>query len=204
MKLKTTSRIRAAVVAAIALSSAAQAAFIPVTGLINMGTDGTVTGSGVVYQDSAGNTTTSIAAATGVKSWVAPVVTSTSGAFTSITNGTAVTFATPWIFDPSSAYTPLWTVGNFTFDLSSSVFSKPVIGGKTFLVVAGTGIINNTVDGYDSTPGTWEFSSQGSAAGGVFSWSSTTEAVPDGGTTIALLGFSLLGLHGVRRKFAKA
>jgi hypothetical protein len=202
MKLKTTSRIGAAVVAAIALTSAAHAAFI--TGQINMGTDGTVAGSGVVYQDSAGVTTTNLALAAGVKSWVAPVVSSTSGAFTSITNGTAVTFATPWIFDPSTAYTPLWTVGNFTFDLSSSVFSKPVIGGKTFLVVAGTGVIKNSVDGYDDTPGSWEFSSQGKAAGGVFSWSSSTTSVPDGGTTIALLGFSLLGLHGVRRKFAKA
>jgi hypothetical protein len=28
-------------------------------------------------------------------------------------------------------------------------------------------------------------------------------AVPDGGTTMALFGFSLLGLGGLRRKFSK-
>jgi hypothetical protein len=41
-------------------------------------------------------------------------------------------------------------------------------------------------------------------AGGTFGATANLKAVPDGGTSAALLGLSLLGLHGIRRKFAKA
>lgn len=191
--MKLTSKIGTAL-ALIALASTAHAAKI--IGTINMGTDGLVAGSGVVLADSSGTALVSgVAGATQVKSWVAPIVTSTSGDFASVANGTAVTFATPWVFNPSTAYNPLWSVGGFTFNLSSSVFN---FFGNT-LVVVGTGKLNKA--GFEETNGEWQFTTQGTSAQGVFSWSSSTTArpVPDGGTTVAMLGFSFLALGGISR-----
>lgn len=190
--MKLTSKIGVAL-ALIALCSSAHAAKI--IGTINMGTDTNVAGSGVVLANGSGTALVSgVAGATQVKQWVAPIVTSTSGNFTSVANGTAVSFATPWVFNPSTAYTPLWTVGGFTFNLTSSAFN---FFGNTLSVV-GTGKLNKA--GFDETNGEWQFTTQGSSAQGVFSWSSsTTAAVPDGGSTLALLGLSFLGLGGVSR-----
>jgi len=191
MKLK--SKI-AATLAVLALASTAHAAMI--TGTINMGTDSSVAGNGIVLANSAGVAlTTGVAGATQVKQWVNPIVTSTSGDFTSIANGTAVSFATPWVFNPSTGYNPLWSVGGFTFNLSSSAFN---FFGNTLSVI-GTGKLNAV--GFDETDGVWEFTTQGSAAQGVFSWSSSTTAtsVPDGGTTVAMLGLSFLAVGGVSR-----
>lgn len=191
--MKLTSKI-AATFAVIALASTAHAAMI--TGAINMGTDTNFAGSGVILGNSSDVALTSgVSGATQVLGWVAPIVTSTSGDFTSITNGTAVNFTTPWVFNPSTGYNPLWEVGGFTFNLSSSTFN---FFGNTLSVI-GTGKLNAV--GFEETDGVWEFTTQGSAAQGVFSWSSSTEAkpVPDGGTTLAMLGLSFLGLGGVSR-----
>lgn len=195
MKLRT--KI-AATLAVLALASTAHAA--PITGTINMGTDGLIFGSGVVLGNSSGVAITngnSVAGATQVLNWVAPVVSSRSGDFTSVPSGAAVTFATPWVFNPSTSYNPLWSVGGFTFNLSSSTF---VFVGNA-LVVEGTGKLNKA--GFDETNGVWTFTTQGNAAENVFSWSSSStavaRAVPDGGTSVAMLGLSLLGLGGLSR-----
>ncbi len=117
-----------------------------------------------------------------------------------IDDGTSVSFAEPWVFDPSTPYSPLWTVTDngttFTFNLTSSFIA---LQNSSFLSISGTGVITGT--GFDDTPGVWNFSSQGPGAEGKFSWSASTgNQVPDGGTTLVLLGASLLGLHGIRRK----
>jgi hypothetical protein len=194
MKLKTIPRMGAAIVAALALTSAAQA--LPfLNGVINMGTDFNVGGAGIILQDAGSATTTNLSLAAGVQSWVGVIVTSASGDFTG-NNGTAVAFATPWVFAAST--NPLWSVNGFSFDLAAgAAVSTP----GSFLLVEGNGMLKKA--GYADTPGHWTFSTQGQAAQGEFSWSSSTNSVPDGGTTVALLGFSLLGLHGVRRKFVK-
>ena len=197
MKLTTTLAVTLSVVA---LASTAHAAAI--TGSINMGTSANAPGSGVVLGDALGNPIPSgsgTAGATRVLNWVAPIVTSTSGSFNSVANGSPVTFTTPWIFNPSTATNPLWQVGGFTFNLASSSFN--FFGGT--LSVIGTGILTSTAPGLDPTNGVWEFTTQGKAADGVFSWSSSTDAVagrvPDGGSTLALLGVGFLGLGGVSR-----
>lgn len=66
------------------------------------------------------------------------------------------------------------------------------------LHVIGTGMVMG--NGYDPTPGTWSFTTQEPSAGNRFTFSASS-AVPDGGTTVAMFGFSLLGLYGARRKF---
>ena len=177
-----------------ALVSATQAEFI--SGSINFSS---TAGGGIILQDSAGNVTTNLAAATGIKAWTLAEVEESSGSFDTVADGTSVFFTQPWIFNPSSSMTPLWTIAGpegFTFNLISST---TVYQSQYMLAIRGTGIL--TANGFDSTPATWRFTTQGVAAENKFSWSSSTVAVPDGGATILLLGGSLLGLHGLRRRF---
>jgi hypothetical protein len=187
MKLKTTSKLAAALVAAAALTSAANAAFVE--GKIDFGI--------VVTLDSQ-----NLGSATKVMSWDTTFVTLVTDDYDTFANpGNPAIFTAPWTFN-SGAVTPLWTAAGFSFDLSSSAVNG--VQTNTFLNVVGTGTV--TGNGFDPTPGTFSFTitNQGGAAGnGQFSFVASTATVPDGGTTVALLGVSLLGLHGLRRKFGK-
>jgi VPDSG-CTERM motif len=84
--------------------------------------------------------------------------------------------------------------------------NSTVVAGQTpnFLQATGTGTITN---GTDSSSGLWTFTATdalgGAACNSVFTFTSSTAAVPDGGTTMSLLGLSLLGLYGVRSKFGQ-
>lgn len=196
MKLKTTLML-GAVTLALGFSTAANAAFI--NGTINFSSGA---GTGLLLRDAGGGNTTNLAAAVGVNNWGTPQVDLTSGNFTVIPSGTAATFTAPWIFDPSTATSPLWSVTfggtTFTFNLTSSTIQ---VRNSVALYVTGTGTVTGT--GFQATPGTWSFSPSNRPDGqGRFSWAgSTGTGVPDGGTTVALLGGALLGLAGLRRKF---
>ena len=80
--------------------------------------------------------------------------------------------AAPWNFN--SGLTALWSVGGFTFDLTSSSIVLPRVNG--FISVSGTGTISG--NGFIPTPGTWRFTSQNPPANGVFSFSASTTASP--------------------------
>ncbi len=175
-----------------------QAAFIDGSVIFSSGI-----GGGVVLQNSAGSTTTSLLAATGVKSWVLPQVDVGSGSFGTLPGGADITFAEPWIFNPSIPTSPLWTIAgpeNFSFHLVSSTI---VFQSRSFLSVTGSGVLKGT--GFEDTPGTWTFTTQGRAANNLFSWSSSAASsnVPDGGMTVALMGGVLAGLFGIQRKLRK-
>lgn len=177
--MKLTSKI-AAIFAVIAFTTSAHAAKI----------NGAITFSGNAILDNS-----ALNLATKVVGWATPTVGSTSGNFTSVANGTAVTFASPWTF--TSPANPFWSVGGFTFNLTSSAIRTQ---DSEFLDIRGTGIVSG--NGFEPTNGTWRFSSQapGAGAGGTsFSFSGSTATVPDGGATLALLGVSFLGLGGVSR-----
>lgn len=198
MKHNTILKLGASLLVALGFSTAANAAFI--SGTINFGTGAN---GGITLQDVGGNSTTSLTAAAGVTSWTNAIVTTASGDYCCVPNGTLVSLASPWIFNPSTSYSPFWTITRpdlsvITFDLTGSVITFQTSGG---LIVEGTGMAQ--MPGFTDTPGTWFFSTQGSPSNGLFSWSSTTD-VPDGGTTLALLGGSLLGLGAIRRKLVKA
>ena len=115
-----------------------------------------------------------------------------------INPGDEATFAAPWSFN-SGPVAGLWSVGGFTFDLTSSTIQ---LQNSQFLNVTGTGILRG--NGYDPTPGKWVFTiadADGSPNTDLkFGFVANTNAVPDGGTSFALLGVSLLGLHGIRRR----
>lgn len=187
MKLRklTLAFLAAAFVTAGFTSNQAQGAMI--NGAINFA-------GGAVYD------TNSLATATTVKGFRNVVVTATDGDFDSVAVGSAVTMAKPYVFMPSTPTANLWSVGGFTFDLTMSTVD---FRSNNALIISGVGTISG--NGFIDTPGTWEFTSQTPSAKGVFSFSAGSEgsgsAVPDGGTTVALLGISLVGLELMRRKF---
>lgn len=183
--------IVATALAAIALGSGAQAAsFI---GAINFSSDA---GGGVVLRDVSGMVTTNILDATGIQSWLLPQVDVRSGSFISVPEGELVSMPLPWIFAPSTPLSPLWSIAgpdNFAFHLASATVELQT----TFLLISGTGTLTGT--GFDNTPASWFFSTQGPATEGKFSWSSSTTAIPEFGTP-ALFSATLLGACLLRRR----
>jgi hypothetical protein len=146
--------------------------------------------------------TTSLATATRVDAFSDVAVMSRDGDFAGFVNvGDSVTMTSPWVFMPSTPTPSLWNVGGFTYDLASSTV---VLQNADFLVITGTGTISG--NGFDPTPGTWSFTSQEPDANGVFSFSASggSTGVPDGGTTVALLGMGLVGVEVLRRKLVAA
>jgi hypothetical protein len=187
-------------IAALALTggliTAAQAT--PITGFIQF--------AGSVRFD-----TTSLATATRVDTWFdvfgnagfSNVTAGSTGAFSAIPAGTQAKMGTPYIFNPSTSTPALWSVGGFTFDLSSSTIVQQT---ATDLTISGTGIISG--NGFTPTETSWMFTTQNAGGGrhGTFSFSANNSsgAVPDSGAAISLLGIGLMGLELVRRKLAKA
>jgi hypothetical protein len=132
--------------------------------------------------------------ATQVVSWVDPQVQSVSGNIgLFVSAGQSVTMNS-WTF--GSGATALWSVGGFTFDLIASTI---VLHDFGILLVSGTGIVTGHGQTFN---GTWMFSTQGPGSGDIFSFSASSN-VPDGGATVALLGLSLAGIEGIRRKLMK-
>ncbi len=134
----------------------------------------------------------------------------TAGAFTVIPDLTPVTMYTPLVFvPPTLPGSDLWSVtsGAHTFTFALSTLNVgPVNGtfpGAQSLELSGTGTVSYSGPlSYVDTSGSWRGTFN--AGGGTFTWSSSTASVPDGGTTVALLGITMLGLHGLRRRFGRA
>jgi hypothetical protein len=169
----------------------AQAAANPIKGEIDF------IGS-ISFGDNMGNTGVSLASATRVSTWISSIVSRDTLDFSSVPTHTNVTMATPWIFNPSTNTPSLWSVGGFKFDLTSSVVA---LQNSMFLNVTGLGTASG--NGFDSTPGTWSFtsSSPNGQNNGTFSFQSNT-AVPESGTVALLATGALLlaGIHFLRSK----
>ncbi len=189
MKLSKTLLAMVAVAASGLACQQAQA--IPITG-------------GMTFTGGAIFDTASLATASTVNTFSNTNVMDADGSFTGISG--PVTMSAPWTFAPVPGLPrpSLWSVGGFTFDLSGTTgVERPVIGGIQFLVITGVGTIFGP-NGFDPTPVTWSFSTQAPKVNGQFSFSAATSAVPDGGTTVMLLGAALIGLAAYRAKFAKS
>ena len=142
--------------------------------------------------------TTSAGTATEVVNWVTPTVNGTSGAFTTVANGTSVNFVSPWLFTTTSPVNSFWSVGGFSFQLLSSWI---VSQGSGFVVVSGTGIASG--NGYTPTTLSWSFTSQDPSVTQdplTFTFSASSNSVPDGGATVMLLGIALSGVALLKRK----
>jgi hypothetical protein len=95
----------------------------------------------------------------------------------------------------------LWTVmiGSTTYTLDVNSESQ-TFTSESQLDLAGTGTFGDGTLG-DATGGTWQL--QFGETGDSFTWNSTSATdVPDGGTTVLLLGAALSGLALVKRKLA--
>jgi hypothetical protein len=130
--------------------------------------------------------TPSLATATQVTDFTGTPVAGTgnTGVFSSITPGTPVTMTAPLdLNQPEQSPSMLFSVGGFTVDVTGTMTMTQTAG---FLDVNGTGTL--TGPGIDQAPGSFIF----------------TAATPDRGMTVALLGISLTGIVGLRRKFGQA
>jgi hypothetical protein len=177
--------------AAVAFALAQSVQATPITGTIGF------TGRVVLDTDSAST-------ATQVISWVNPTVNGTSGSFSSVATGTAATITQPWSFTTGSMPS-FWSAGGFTFNLAySSITSQGGNAGTTgYVNVSGIGSVSG--NGYDATSIIWNFSTQDPRIASnpdSFTFSASNIAVPDGASTIALLGFALTGASMLRRKLA--
>lgn len=129
------------------------------------------------------------------------------GNYTGLTSG-SVTFSPITFVTSSSTLTstvnPLWTfvIGSTTYDFNlSALTAANITPGSIALSGNGTAQITGETD---NTAATWSL--QGTGNGGyVFNFSSTSTSstapsVPDGGTTVILLGAALSGLAFVKRQ----
>jgi hypothetical protein len=156
---------------------------------------GTIDFNGVVTFD-----TMSLATATKVMQWNSSFVTQDSGDFAGIAQFTNATMAPSWTFNlgtpampmPGPATPALWSVGGFTFDLTSSLVASQ---SATFLNVTGVGTISSTNPNLNQTPGTWSFTS--SNANGqdknTFSFQAESSAVPEA-SSVSLTAIGGVGL----------
>ena len=185
---------------------------IAITAIIlvfGMTTDAGQVNGNLTFSGTVNFNTTSAGTATAVTAWHfagnsgSPYVSAADGDFAA-TLGTSTTFAMPWSF-VSGPLPGFWKVGGFTFDLTESSITSQ--GFDThhngYVFVSGTGLVSG--NGFRPTFGTWSFTTQDPSAGGrrpVFSFSASTAAaaVPEGGATLGLLGFALVGVEAIRRR----
>jgi hypothetical protein len=102
----------------------------------------------------------------------------------------------------STPLSSFWTVDGFTFELLSSWITAQGVGS---VAVQGTG--NITGNGYTPTDYSWSFTTQDPSVAVVnghdaWTFSASSNAVPDGGTTMLLLGSALSGIALLKRKLS--
>ena len=185
--MKNIFKIVAATAVAVAITQTVQAVPNPING--NIGFSGTA-----VLDTSDANT------ATKVITWGTDnVVGSDSGSFVGlVTIGDAVTLLAPWSFNSTGPLNNFWKVDGFTFTLnSSSIFSQ--VGG--FLNVSISGTVSG--NGFDTTAfsGSLQLANPSANGATTFTERLSFNSVPDGGTTVLLLGAALSGLALMKRKF---
>jgi VPDSG-CTERM motif len=117
-------------------------------------------------------------------------VTDDLASFISVSDEAAM--AQPWDFGSGGPQAGLWSVGGFTFDLASSTIVTQIPG---FLNVTGIGTIGG--NGFDPTQG--QFTLTVTTLNTRFVFGAITNTVPDGGTTVMLLGAAISALGLARR-----
>ena len=195
--MKNFIKVVAMAVVAVVLNQSAQA--VPISG--------SITFSGTANTDSA-NASTS----TKVLTWANNTISSESGSFSSLSGSASVVLASSWLFN-SGTKNNFWVVTDgltqYKFNLSgSAVFSTAANSITIYLAGTVFSLFNGLpASGLDPTAftGSITIKDQGVAnpAGGFsYTQSILFNSVPDGGTTVLLLGSALSGLALIRRKFS--
>jgi hypothetical protein len=208
-----TTKIAASVlmVGAVALSILPSAQANPITGTVSF--TGGVTG----YENTTGTGATSSdftqdhsLVFAGVV--VAPVAAQNTGTFAGL-GGDSVTIYSPLQINPTGTppvpgSAPLWSIGGTTLTFSVTTLNQSISTPpgsslpNSALNLFGTGTLSDGIPA-DSVTGTWNatFTSAIGGAGQVtFSFNSSTGVtVPDGGTSLVILGLGLTALAGFAR-----
>jgi hypothetical protein len=155
---------------------------------------------------------TTLGNATGVIGFTGVEVAETSTEAFEPAIGAAVDFSA-FNWSPSSAPLLLWEFEHAGWTYSFSLDSLSVVSqSANFLDLSGQGRLNIVGLGsdYEETFGDWTFqitSSSGKSPTSRFMFQSSTSAasnVPDGGSTVAVLGLAMIGLAAFGRKFVRS
>jgi hypothetical protein len=166
---------------------------IPITGEVSF--DGTITFN-----------STDVATATTIASFENERVSASTqvGSYAPIPDNTLATFAEPINFTTfSGPLAELWKVTSggltYSFDLNSLAV---IFQGPGFLNLSGQGMARIT--GFDPTPGVWRLTAQEGNQRFSFSASSAvvSTGVPDGGSTLILMGVGVMSLALLRHKLS--
>jgi hypothetical protein len=157
--------------------------------------------------------TTSLSTATEVMNWNSSFVLQGSGDFSSIASGTHSVMVPQWLFNQGTPSSPspgpstsgLWSVGGFTFDLTSAMVAPGQ--NNNFLHITGPGTVSSTNNSFATTPGLWSFTVSDSNGQDqtTFGFQANSTAVPEPGTLslIAAGAISLAGIARCKRKSQK-
>jgi hypothetical protein len=189
--MKNILKIVAVAAVAVAITGTVQA--VPITGVIGF--------AGSATLDNAHAN-----AATKVQTWGPNAIVLNDGSFASLSSAATVSFAQPWTFT-SAALPAFWTItdgaNTYTFNLSSSGVSST---SATSVTIALAGTVLSNIIGLDATAFTGSMTIQDPSSpqqsGFKFSESISFNPVPDGGTTVAMLGMGLTALGLIRRKLS--
>jgi hypothetical protein len=170
---------------------------IPINGAISFG------GTSTLANDSADPVT--LANATRFTAINARVQFGATGDYSSIAFNTPSTW-TPFRFasPPATSITPLWEIVVGTVTYSFNATSMSYTPYASYLDFQGAGVAritdsSNTLQ-FDDTVGSWTMTVTSGGVLFTFNDTTTVASVPDGGTTLALLGAALSGLALFRRK----
>jgi len=177
---------------------AVAAAAVAITGTVHATA---ITGA-IAFAGSAQLNAATVSSSSEVLSWGPNSVYLATGSFAPLL-GSGVTFGpVPWSF--TSPLPAFWTDGGFTFNLTQSTVSTPVLGpsGYYSLTIFLAGTVTSTTPGLNPTAFAGTFAIQDPTVGGTYNYSESMSfaSVPDGGTTALLLGSVLSGLALIRRK----
>lgn len=133
-----------------------------------------------------------------------PFITTETGVYAGAPILTPITFNGFQFNPPVSSVTPLWTfsVGAITYSFDATSVTDTFDSTLNEWDIGGTGIA--MVTGYTATAGTWNVNLSQSGASVVFDSSAATgpsaPSVPEGGSTVMLLGSMFVGMAGIGRK----
>jgi VPDSG-CTERM motif len=132
-----------------------------------------------------------------------PFITTETGVYSGAPILTPITFNGFQFNPPVASVTPLWifNVGAITYSFDATSVTSYFDSTLDQWDIGGSGIA--MVTGYDATPGTWNVNLSQSGASVVFDSSAAGNpraGVPDGGSTLLLLGGGFVGMAGLARK----
>jgi VPDSG-CTERM motif len=182
--MKTKWMITTAVAALLGFSATVQA--VPIAGSIGVSGTYTLNGANLASSTSLAITSTSLGSALG-----------------SFSGGALTFFATP--IGVNGAVGNLVNATLWTLKAGSTIYTFTVTSeaqgatSPSSLALSGSGTVTDNVSGADTSFGAWQLNF--GAIGGSFTWQNTSGTnVPDGGTTVLLLGAAFSGLGLLRRK----